>query len=315
MTSSASHAPHAPEPMHTTDLPLTKLHQGKVRDVYALPSTAAEGDRLLLVATDRISAFDQVLPNAIPRKGEVLTRTSAFWYDRTGDVVPNGFIAVLDAHNAAEYGVTDPRYFGRSMVMRRAEVLQVECVVRGYLTGSAWKDYQAAGRVSGITLPEGLRLAERLIDPLFTPSSKAEPPAHDAPMTYEEVEALVGVEVANAIKLRSLALYRFGAHLCGERGILVADTKFEFGMIDGEPCLVDEVLTPDCSRFWPADQYAPGRDQPSFDKQPLRDWIAANRDAQGAAPSLPPEVVEATSLRYQEAYRRITGEDLPPPAA
>lgn len=306
MTSSA---PHASEPMATSDLALPKLHQGKVRDVYALP-----GDRVLLVATDRVSAFDVVLPNAIPRKGEVLTRLSEFWYGKTGDVVPNGFVAVLDAHNAAEFGVEDPRYFGRSMVMRRAEVLKVECVVRGYLTGSGWKDYQASGAVSGIVLPEGLRQAERLIDPIFTPSSKAEPPAHDAPMSFAEVEALLGVEVANAVKLRSLALYRFGAHLCGENGILVADTKFEFGMIDGEPCLVDEVMTPDSSRFWPADQYEPGRDQPSFDKQPLRDWLAARWDKQSAPPSLPLEVIEATSERYQEAYRRITGADLPPPA-
>lgn len=312
MTSGTS---NASEPMLTTDLPLTRLHQGKVRDVYALPARPGEGDHVLLVATDRVSAFDFVLPNAVPRKGEVLTRLSEFWYGKTGDVVPNGFVAVLDASNAAHFGVEDPRYFGRSMVMRRAEVLKVECVVRGYLTGSGWKDYQATGRVSGITLPEGLRMAERLIDPLFTPSSKAEPPAHDAPMSFEEVEAVLGVEVANAVKLRSLALYRFGAHLCGERGILVADTKFEFGMIDGEPCLIDEVMTPDSSRFWPADRYEVGRDQPSFDKQPLRDWLAAHWDMQGTPPSLPREVIEATSERYQEAFRRITGAPLPPPAA
>ena len=299
-------------PMLTTDLPgLTRLHQGKVRDVYALPPDA-QGDRLLLVATDRVSAFDVVLPNAVPRKGEVLTRISEFWYGRTSAVVPSAFIAVLDQTNAEEFGVTDPAYFGRSMVMRRGEVLKVECVVRGYLVGSGWKEYQEHGVVSGIPLSPGLRLADRLMEPIFTPSTKAEPPAHDAPMTYEEVEALIGVDFANAIRLRSLALYRYGATTCAERGILVADTKFEFGVIDGEPTLIDEVMTPDSSRFWPANQYDPGHDQPSFDKQPLRDWLEAQGwDKQAPGPTLPPEVVEATSLRYLEAYRRITGADLP----
>ena len=278
------------QPMLTTDLPgLTRLHQGKVRDVYALPPDA-EGDRLLLVATD----------------------LSKFWYDRTSAVVPSAFIAVLDASNAAEFGVTDPAYFGRSMVMRRGEVMKVECVVRGYLVGSGWKEYQEHGVVCGVPLPAGLRMADRLLEPIFTPSTKAEPPAHDAPMTYEEVEALVGVEQANAIKLRSLALYRYGASACAERGILVADTKFEFGLINGEPTLIDEVMTPDSSRFWPANQYEPGRDQPSFDKQPLRDWLEAQGwDKRAPGPTLPDEVVAATSERYLEAYRRITGEDLP----
>lgn len=307
MTTPAHH-----EPMLTTDLPhLTRLHQGKVRDVYAL-APDDRGDRLLLVATDRVSAFDVVLPNPVPRKGEVLTRLSKFWYDRTSAVVPSAFIAVLDATNAEEFGVTDPAYFGRSMVMRRAEVLKVECVVRGYLVGSGWKEYQEHGVVCGVPLPEGLQLAGRLLEPIFTPSTKAEPPAHDAPMTYEEVEALVGPEIANAVRLRSLALYRYGATTCAERGILVADTKFEFGMIDGEPTLIDEVMTPDSSRFWPANQYEPGHDQPSFDKQPLRDWLEAQGwDKRAPGPELPPDVVAATSARYLEAYRRITGEDLP----
>ena len=305
-----SHAHH--EPMLTTNLPgLTRIHQGKVRDVYALPPDA-QGERLLLVATDRVSAFDVVLPNAVPRKGEVLTRISKFWYGRTSDVVPSAFIAVVDETNAEEFGITDPTYYGRSMVMRRGEVLKVECVVRGYLVGSGWAEYQRHGIVCGVPLSEGLRMADRLLEPIFTPSTKAEPPEHDAPMTYEEVEALIGVEAANAVKLRSLALYRYGATTCAERGILVADTKFEFGLIDGEPTLIDEVLTPDSSRFWPANQYDPGHDQPSFDKQPLRDWLEAqgwNKQAPG--PTLPPEIVTATSVRYLEAYRRITGEDLP----
>ncbi len=302
---------HQP-PMTTTDLPgLTRIHQGKVRDVYALPPDA-QGERLLLVATDRVSAFDVVLPNAVPRKGEVLTRLSKFWYDRTSSVVPSAFIAVLDATNAEEFGVTDPAYFGRSMVMRRGDVVKVECVVRGYLVGSGWKEYQEHGVVCGIPLPAGMQMAGRLMEPIFTPTSKAEPPAHDAPMTYEEVEALVGPEVANAVKLRSLALYRYGATAAAERGILVADTKFEFGMINGEPTLIDEVLTPDSSRFWPANQYEPGHDQPSFDKQPLRDWLETlDWNKQPPGPELPPEIVEATSLRYIDAYKRITGDDLP----
>ncbi len=305
-----SHTPHTP--MATTDLPgLTRLHQGKVRDVYALPPDA-QGERLLLVATDRVSAFDVVLPNPVPRKGEVLTRISAYWYDRTSSVVPNAFIAVLDAANAEEFGVTDPAYFGRSMVMRRADPVKVECVARGYLVGSGWSEYQRHGVVCGVPLPEGLQMAGRLMEPIFTPTSKVEPPDHDAPMTFDEVEAKLGAEIANAVKLRSLALYRFGATACAERGILVADTKFEFGMVDGEPVLIDEVLTPDSSRFWPANQYEPGRDQPSFDKQPLRDWLEQlGWDKQPPAPALPPEVVTATSQRYQEAYRRITGDDLP----
>ncbi len=307
MTSPASNPP-----METTNLPgLTRLHQGKVRDVYALPPDA-QGERLLLVATDRMSAFDVVLPNPIPRKGEVLTRISSYWYDRTSSVVPNAFIAVLDASNAEEFGVTDPAYFGRSMVMRRADPVKVECVARGYLVGSGWSEYQRHGIVCGVPLPEGLQMAGRLMEPIFTPTSKVEPPDHDAPMTYEEVEAEIGAEIANAIKLRSLALYRFGATACAERGILVADTKFEFGMVDGEPVLIDEVLTPDSSRFWPANEYEPGRDQPSFDKQPLRDWLEAQGwDKQAPGPQLPPEIIEATTVRYLEAYKRITGEELP----
>ncbi len=291
----------------TTDLSLPKLHSGKVRDIYELPD-----DHLLLVATDRVSAFDVVLPTPLPRKGEVLTRLSAYWYERTTDVVPNAFVAVLDATNAEEYGVGDPAYFGRSMVMRRAEVLKIECVVRGFITGSGWSDYQQGGSVSGIELPEGLLRSQQLLEPIFTPSTKAEPPEHDAPMTYAEAEATFGPELANVLKLRSLALYRYGADVARERGILVADTKFEFGMIDGEAVLIDEVLTPDSSRFWPADQYVVGQDQPSFDKQPLRDYLdGLDWDKQPPGPELPDEIVEAISERYQTAYQRITGEALP----
>ncbi|MPZ99050.1 MAG: phosphoribosylaminoimidazolesuccinocarboxamide synthase [Dehalococcoidia bacterium] len=296
----------------SSELPgLEKVHSAKVRDIYALP-----GDRLLLVATDRVSAFDVVLPTGVPRKGEVLTRLSAFWYERTKEVVPSAFVAVLDASNASEFGVEDPAFFGRSMVMRRAEVLKVEAVVRGYITGSGWTEYQKTGSICGIPLPEGLVKSMQLLEPIFTPTSKAEPPAHDAPMTYEEVEAALGAETANVLKLRSLALYRYGANLAREHGILMADTKFEFGWLDGEVTLIDEVMTPDSSRFWPADQYRPGEEQPSFDKQPLRDWLdALDWDKQPPGPELPDDVVTAMSERYQEAYRRITGEPLPEPAA
>lgn len=291
----------------TTDLGLPRLHSGKVRDIYELPD-----GHLLLVATDRASAFDVVLPTPVPRKGEVLTRLSAYWYERTADVVPNAFIAVLDAANAEQFGVSDTAYFGRSMVMRRAEVLRIECVVRGFITGSGWSEYQKSGAVSGIELPEGLQRSQQLLEPIFTPTTKAEPPEHDAPMTYAEAEATFGPDLANVLKLRSLALYRYGADAARERGILIADTKFEFGMIDGEAVLIDEVLTPDSSRFWPADRYVVGQDQPSFDKQPLRDYLdGLDWDKQPPGPELPDDIVEAMSERYQQAYELITGTPLP----
>jgi phosphoribosylaminoimidazole-succinocarboxamide synthase len=299
----------AAAPMMEADLPeLERLHRAKVRDIFALPD-----DRLLVVATDRISAFDVVLPAGVPRKGEVLTRLSAFWFERTAEVVPNAFVAVLDADNASELGVEcGPEYYGRSMVMRRAEVLKVEAVVRGYITGSGWAEYEKTGSVCGIPLPAGMLKSQQLLEPIFTPSTKPEPPEHDAPMTYEEVEALLGAETANAVKLRALALYRYGSHHAAQRGVLVADTKFEFGMVDGEVTLIDEVLTPDSSRFWPADKYFPGKDQPSFDKQPLRDYLdSLDWDKQAPGPELPDEVVEATSARYLEAYRLITDSELP----
>jgi len=299
----------AASPMLETNLPaLERLHQGKVRDIYALPD-----DRLLLVATDRVSAFDVVLPTGVPRKGELLTRLSAFWFERTSEVVPNAFIAVLDADNAADLGIDcGPEYYGRSMVMRRAEVLQVEAIVRGYITGSGWAEYQQTGSVCGNPLPAGLLKSMQLLEPIFTPSSKAEPPEHDAPITYEEVEALLGPEQANAVRLRALAMYRYGSHHAAQRGILVADTKFEFGIIDGEVTLIDEVMTPDSSRFWPAAKYFPGKDQPSFDKQPLRDYLDnLDWNKQAPGPELPDEVVEAMSARYLEAYRLITDSELP----
>ena len=296
-------------PMIDTELPgLERLHRGKVRDIYALPD-----ERLLLVATDRASAFDVVLPTGVPRKGEVLTRISAFWFGRTSEVVPNAFVAVLAGDNAAGLGIDcGPEYYGRSMVMRRADVLKVEAVVRGYVSGSGWTEYQQTGSVCGISLPQGLLKSQQLLEPIFTPSTKAEPPEHDAPMTYEEVEALLGPENANAVKLRALAMYRYGSHHAAQRGILVADTKFEFGIVDGEVTLIDEVMTPDSSRFWPADKYFPGKDQPSFDKQPLRDYLDnLEWNKQTPGPELPDEVVEAMSARYLDAYRLITDSELP----
>jgi phosphoribosylaminoimidazole-succinocarboxamide synthase len=296
--------------MLQSSLPGLAGHSGKVRDIYELPN-----DRLLLVATDRISAFDVVLPTGIPRKGEVLTRLSDYWFQRTAEVVPNCVVAVVEAGNARELGLdVDASFFGRAMVVRRAEPVKVECVVRGYITGSGWAEYQRSGTVTGIKLPEGLRQSEQLFEPIFTPTTKADE-GHDMPMTFEEVEAFVGPEMANVLKLRSLALYRYGAEVARERGIIIADTKFEFGILDGEVTLIDEVLTPDSSRFWPADQFEAGRDQPSFDKQYVRDWLSASGwDREPPGPELPRDVVEATSERYQEAYRRITGEALPPVA-
>ena len=287
----------------------TPLHGGKVRELHELP-----GERLLMVATDRISAFDVVMLQGIPRKGEVLTRISSFWFDRTAAVVPNHMVAVVEADNAAEFGVPqDPTLIGRSMVVRRAEPLPVECIVRGYLAGSGWAEYQRSGTLFGTPMPSEMQQCQQLIEPLFTPTTKATE-GHDEPMTYEEVEALVGVEVANVLKLRSLALYRYAAEVAAKLGIIIADTKFEFGMLDDEVTLIDEALTPDSSRFWPEDRYRPGRDQPSFDKQPLRDWLdGLDWDKQPPAPELPADVVTSTSERYQQAYRLLTGEDLPPP--
>ncbi len=288
-----------------------KIRTGKVRELYELTD-----DRLLMVATDRISAYDVVMPNSIPHKGEVLTRLSAYWFDRTKAVVPNHMISVLEPDDRVDLGgVSIPAgesdLAGRSMVVRKAEPILVECVVRGYLVGSGWAEYQRSGSVCGIELPEGLQEAQQLIDPLFTPTTKAAE-GHDEPMTYEEVEALVGVETANVLKLRSLALYGYAAGVARERGVIIADTKFEFGWLDGEITLIDEALTPDSSRFWPASEYQPGHDQPSFDKQYVRNWLTdAGWNREPPAPELPPEVVAASSERYTEAYRLLTGEPLP----
>jgi len=293
------------DPLLESDLP-NRLYRGKVRDTYDL------GERLLIVATDRISAFDVVLATGVPRKGEVLSRLSAWWFDRIKEVVPNHFVALVTAENAHEVPLPlDERYYGRSMIVRKAKRLDAECIVRGYLAGSGWKEYQRLGSVCGIPLPEGLREADRLPEAIFTPSTKPEV-GHDENISYEELEALVGEDAATAMKLRSLAIYSYAASVALERGIIIADTKFEFGLWNDEVMLIDEVLTPDSSRFWPLDGYAPGGPQPSLDKQPVRDWMAASGWKDGERPpTMPPEVVAATTERYLAVYKMLTGKELP----
>lgn len=291
------------ETMIRSELPWP-VYRGKVRDTYDL------GDRLLIVATDRISALDVVLPTPIPGKGKVLTMLSAWWFERIGAVVPNHFIAVVTEANRREVPFElGPEYFGRSMLVRKAKRLDAECIARGYLSGSGWKEYRATGTVCGIPLPEGLRESDRLPEPIFTPSTKAAE-GHDRNITYAELEELVGPEAANAMRIRTMAVYGYAHTVALERGIIIADTKLEFGWWNEEVILIDEVLTPDSSRFWLAEEYRPGGPQPSLDKQPVRDWLAANwRDGE-PVPELPRDVVEATTERYLRAYRMLTGEEL-----
>jgi phosphoribosylaminoimidazole-succinocarboxamide synthase len=277
-----------------TDLPL--IARGKVREMYDL------GDRIIMVASDRISTYDVVHPTPIPDKGAVLTGLSAFWFGRTGHIVKNHFVS------ATEDVPEDVR--GRAMAVRKLDMLPVECVVRGYITGSGWKDYQATGAVSGIELPPGLRESERLATPIFTPSTKADE-GHDEAIDFEGAVELVGDrELMGRVRDASVALYAFAGEHARERGVILADTKFEFGLdADGELVVGDEVLTPDSSRYWPVDGYEAGRGQPSFDKQYVRDWAAGSGwDKTPPAPALPDDVVAGTRARYVEAYERITGE-------
>ena len=289
------------------DSPLpNRTHRGKVRDTYDL------GDgRLLIVATDRISAFDVVLPSGIPEKGAVLTQMSAFWFQMTQEVVPNHFLRLADGSEADDLPFElPPELLGRSMIVRKAQRLDVECIARGYLAGSAWAEYKETGRVCGVPMPAGMVESEAFPEPLFTPTTKAEV-GHDQNMSAQQLVELVGPEVANAIRLRTLAIYKYAAQYAAERGIIIADTKLEFGIVDGEPIVIDELLTPDSSRFWPADQYKTGRSQPSFDKQFVRDWLTQSGwNREPPAPELPPDIVEKTSERYHEAYRRLTGREL-----
>ena len=289
----------------TNALNLPLVHRGKVRDVYEV------NDRqLLLVATDRISAFDCVMPNPIPRKGEILTRLSAFWFERLQHLTPNHFITA-DDEKMPEAVRQIEEFRGRSTLVKKTRVFPVECVVRGYLEGSGWKDYQATGAVCGHDLPAGLRQCEQFPEPIFTPATKAAA-GHDENITELEFARILGAEMAARLTSLSLKIYKEASDYALARGIIIADTKFEFGADDdGNILLIDEVLTPDSSRFWSADAYAPERSQPSFDKQFVRDYLETlDWNKQPPAPALPPEIVRATTARYLDAYRILTGEEL-----
>jgi len=276
--------------------------RGKVRDIYDL------GDRLLIVATDRLSAFDVVLPTPIPDKGRVLTQLSLFWFSKLWDVVPNHVIS--GSEFPRELAPYREALRGRAMIVRRTDPIPIECVVRGYLAGSGWKEYQVNGQVCGIMLPAGLRESDRLPQPIFTPATKATN-GHDVNISFDEIAAQVGKSLAERLQALSLEIYRRAAQYAAERGILIADTKFEFGMAGNELVWIDEALTPDSSRFWPAHQYAPGRPQPSFDKQYVRAYLERiGWSKKPPAPELPPDVVAATRAKYREAYERLAGHAL-----
>ncbi len=293
------------QPLLQLDLPgVKKLKNGKVREIFDL------GDRLLIVATDRISAFDCVMPNGIPRKGEVLTQLSYFWFDLVLPLVANHLAARPGDPLPPELRPYAGELAGRGMVVKKARPLAIECVVRGYLTGSGWKDYQKTGSVCGIKLPTGLENSCQLPAPVFTPATKAES-GHDENIPFEEACRVVGADVAEKARDLTLKVYCFAAEFALKRGIIIADTKLEFGLHDGNLILIDEVLTPDSSRFWPAAQYQPGRNQPSFDKQFVRDYLETlSWNKQPPAPVLPPEVVARTSEKYLEAFERLTGRAL-----
>jgi len=286
-----------------TDFPALKLRgRGKVRDIYEL------GDCLLIIATDRLSAFDVVLPTPIPDKGCVLTQLSLFWFDKLADVVPNH---ILSAKNFdGELAPYAAALEGRAMLVRRTEPVPIECVVRGYISGSGWKDYQRTGAICGIPLPAGLRESDKLPEPIFTPSTKATT-GHDENISFEETVSRVGKPLAERLRDTTLEIYKRAAEHAAARGIIIADTKFEFGLIGNELIWIDEALTPDSSRFWPASQYVPGKAQPSFDKQYVRDYLERiGWNKQPPAPALPPDVVAGTREKYREAYQRITGHAL-----
>ncbi len=291
-----------------TEVPGATVKRGKVRDVYVA------GEHLLIVATDRISAFDCVLPDAIPHKGRVLTSLSKFWFERFAAWCPHHLVSVIEEDVPAGFECLGGQLRGRAMLCRRAQVVPIECVARGYLAGSGWKEYRDRGTVCGIELPAGLRQCSRLPEPIFTPATKAES-GHDENISFETACDLVGGEVMSELRERTLALYSKAVEYASPRGLILADTKFEFGRTDRGLILIDEVLTPDSSRFWPADRYEEGRDQGSFDKQFVRNYLQGlcdegRWDKTDPAPSLPREVIEATSARYLEAYQRITGSPL-----
>jgi phosphoribosylaminoimidazole-succinocarboxamide synthase len=286
-----------------TNFPGLQLRgRGKVRDIYEV------GDKLLIVATDRLSAFDVVFPTPIPDKGRVLTQLSLYWFEKLASVIPNHVISAADFDGElAPYAAS---LKGRSMIVRRTEPVPIECVVRGYISGSGLKDYQKTGTICGIPLPAGLRESDQLPEPIFTPSTKATS-GHDENISFEETAARIGRSLAEKLRDVSLTLYRRGAEHAAARGIILADTKFEFGLLGDELIWIDEALTPDSSRFWPADQYVPGKSQPSFDKQYVRDYLEKiGWNKQPPAPALPAEVVVATQQKYREAYQRIVGHGL-----
>lgn len=276
--------------------------QGKVRDIYDA------GDALLMVASDRISAFDYILPSEVPYKGEVLNRISAFWFDMFADVVPNHLISIDPDDFPAPFDTYREYLSGRAMLVKKARTIPIECIVRGYLTGSGKQEYDATGRVRDIAMPAGLVEASKLPEPIFTPSTKAPVGEHDEDIDFERCIELVGEDIATQIRDLSLKVYSAGAEYAAERGIIIADAKFEFGIIDGKVTLIDECMTPDCSRFWPVESYREGAVQDSYDKQFVRNWLLANWDFEGPAPSLPADVIEGTSARYREAYQILTGE-------
>jgi len=291
-----------------TSLPLPLFQRGKVRDVYDL------GAELLIVSTDRISAFDFVLPSGVPEKGRVLNQMSAFWFRKTSHIMPNHMVESLDDAASVQRLAEKmrlkealPAYLaGRSMVVRKAARIPVECVVRGYLSGSAWAEYKARGPVNSRALPAGLRESEHLSEPLFTPTTKSET-EHDRPLTDHDVAQLRLKDTMSSLEEATRTVYLYAADYARERGILIADTKFEFGIIDGKLILIDEALTPDSSRFWAASDYAPGRSQPGYDKQPVRDWLAGSGwNGKAPVPPLPPDVIAATTERYLTIYRRLT---------
>ncbi|MGD9817228.1 MAG: phosphoribosylaminoimidazolesuccinocarboxamide synthase [Desulfomonilaceae bacterium] len=284
---------------------LKLIGRGKVRDIYDLD------DKLLIVSTDRLSAFDVVLPNPIPKKGQVLNKLSSFWMNKTDKIAPNHLIS----SDIKEFPGILQKYGnqldGRSMLVKRAKTFPVECVVRGYIIGSGWEDYKKTGAICGINLPSGLKQAERLSEPIFTPSTKAEIGKHDENISFSKTVDILGTDTANWLRDTSLQLYEFGARWAEQRGIIIADTKFEFGIIDGTRSLIDEVLTPDSSRFWPQDQYEPGMSPPSLDKQYVRDYLQSIKwNKEPPAPQLPEEVVRNVSQKYINIYKILTGEEI-----
>ena len=293
------------EPLLTLDLPgIPKVKSGKVREVFDL------GQYLLFVATDRISAFDCIMPNGIPNKGKALTQMSHYWFDETESIIKNHRVARADAPLPQELKPFEAKLAGRSMIVLKAKPLAIECVVRGYLAGSGWKEYKKSQSVCGVALPPGLLESSELPEPIFTPSTKAEE-GHDENISFEQAEKIVGAGIARKVRDASIKLYSWARDHARKRGIIIADTKFEFGLLDGEVILIDEVLTPDSSRFWPMSEYQPGRGQSSFDKQFVRDYLEnLGWNKQPPAPKLPADVVAKTAEKYAEAYRCLTGKEL-----